>query len=107
MHASRRGRGGVVDSATRVGWVNALLGPATHAYTLPYTGMRMGETRQVGRACTSTRKTRANKRVLTRSSLRLFEKPIGAQLKALRLLIGRTRAEAQRGEGEGLLARLR
>ena len=36
-----------------------------------------------------------------------FEKPIGAQLKALRLLIGRTRAEAQEGERGELLARLR
>ena len=32
-------------------------------------------------------------------SSRLFEKPIGAQLEALRLRMGRTRAEAQRCKG--------
>jgi len=36
-------------------------------------------------------------------SQRSFEKPIGAKLKALRLRMGRPRAEAQRGNGEGCL----
>ena len=48
-----------------------------------------------------------SERVDGEASPGLFEKPIGAQLKALRLLIGRTRAEAQRGGRGGLLARLR
>ncbi|HCF96868.1 MAG TPA: hypothetical protein DEW46_17580 [Verrucomicrobia bacterium] len=47
-----------------------------------------------------------SERVDGEASSGLFE-PIGAQLKALRLLIGRTRAEAQEGERGELLARLR
>lgn len=38
MRASRRGRGGVVDLAMRMGGVNALLGWETD--TFPYTRMR-------------------------------------------------------------------
>ena len=45
-----------------------------------------------------------SERVDGEASSGLFEKPIGAQLKALRLLIGRTRAEAQACGGKGRFA---